>query len=132
MVRRSLKSLAVLGFVAVGTLGVSPANAYTEAGIASIYMYGRRVPTASGELTNDHGLNAAHKTLPFGTMVKVTNKRNGHTVVVRIIDRGPYGRGRIIDVTPAAAKALGFWGAGITPVTLEVVGRQAYGRHYRE
>jgi rare lipoprotein A len=86
-------------------------------------MYSKPMKTASGERTNNNTLNAAHKSLPFGTMVKVTNKRNGQSVVVRIIDRGPYIRGRVIDVTPAAAKALGFWGAGITPVSLQVVGR---------
>ncbi len=117
---RNLAFVSILASMIVAPLGAAFAD---EAGIASIYMYGRPVKTASGELTNDAGLNAAHKSLPFGTMVKVTNRRNGNSVVVRIIDRGPYGRGRIIDVTPAAAKALGFWGAGITPVTLTVVGR---------
>jgi len=57
--------------------------------------------------------------LPFGTMVRVTNKRNGRSVVVRINDRGPFGRGRVIDVTPAAAGQLGF--SGITPVSLDIV-----------
>jgi rare lipoprotein A len=59
-------------------------------------------------------LTAAHRTLPFGTKVKVTNKSNGRTVVVTINDRGPFVRGRIIDVTPAAAHALGF--SGLVPV----------------
>ncbi len=88
-------------------------------------MYNRPMMTASGERTNNNGLNAAHKSLPFGTMVQVTNKNTGKSVVVKIIDRGPYIRGRIIDVSPAAAKVLGFWGAGIAPVTLAVVGRTA-------
>jgi len=66
-------------------------------------------------------LTAAHRTLPFGTMVQVTNTRNGRAVVVRINDRGPFIRGRVIDVTPAAAHALGF--SGLTHVTLNVVGR---------
>jgi peptidoglycan lytic transglycosylase len=118
-----MRNRAVL--VVVASLIVAPlAGAHAEeSGIASIYMYGKPVRTASGERTNDAGLNAAHKSLPFGTMVKVTNRRNGHSVVVKIIDRGPFVRGRVIDVTPAAAKALGFWGAGVTPVTLSVVGR---------
>ena len=120
MVVRKLAYLGILGsFIAAPLAGAHS----EESGIASIYMYGRPVPTASGARTNDAGLNAAHKSLPFGTMVKVTNRRNGQSVVVKIIDRGPYVRGRIIDVTPAAAKALGFWGAGVTPVTLTVVGR---------
>ena len=66
-------------------------------------------------------MNAAHRTLPFGTMVRVTNDRNGRSVVVRINDRGPFVRGRVIDLTPAAAQALGF--SGLAQVTLDVVGR---------
>jgi rare lipoprotein A len=64
-------------------------------------------------------MTAAHRSLPFGTKVRVTNRRNGRSVVVRINDRGPYVRGRVIDVTPAAADALGF--SGLTSVTLLVV-----------
>lgn len=117
---RNFAFLGILASLIVAPLAGAQAE---ESGIASIYMYGRPVMTASGERTNDAGLNAAHKSLPFGTMVMVTNRRNGQSVVVKIIDRGPYIRGRIIDVTPAAAKALGFWGAGVTPVSLAVVGR---------
>jgi rare lipoprotein A len=65
-------------------------------------------------------MTAAHRTLPFGTKVRVTNKRNGKTVVVRINDRGPFIRGRVIDVTPAAARALGF--SGLAPVVLDIEG----------
>ena len=75
--------------------------------------------TASGERVHSGALTAAHKTLPFGTMVRVTNLRNGRTVVVRINDRGPYTKGRVIDVTPAAAEQLKF--SDLTPVVLEVV-----------
>jgi rare lipoprotein A len=121
MISRTFASLCVLATVVAAPFGA--ANA--ESGIASIHMYPRPVMTASGERTNNNGLNAAHKSLPFGTMVQVTNKRTGNSVVVKIIDRGPYIRGRIIDVSPAAAKALGFWGAGVAPVTLTVVGRTA-------
>jgi rare lipoprotein A len=64
-------------------------------------------------------LTAAHRSLPFGTKVRVTNKRNGQSVVVRINDRGPFVRGRVIDVTPAAARSLGF--SGLAPVQLAVV-----------
>ena len=67
-------------------------------------------------------MTAAHRTLPIGTMVRVTNRHTGRTVVVRINDRGPFVRGRIIDVTPAAARVLGF--AGLAPVTLDVIGRR--------
>src|ERR1700726_4128392 len=74
-----------------------------ESGMAAFYGGGR---TASGEVTGSTGLTASHRTLPFGTKVLVTNVRNGKTVVVRITDRGPYGRGRIIDVSHAAALEL--------------------------
>ncbi len=84
---------------------VSTANA--QSGIASVYS-GEK--TANGEFASPGKLTAAHKTLPLGTRVKVTNKRNGKSVVVRINDRGPYVRGRIIDLTPAGAHALGFDG----------------------
>ena len=73
--------------------------------------------TASGQKLNPEALTAAHRTLPFGTKVKVTNKHNGHSVVVTINDRGPFVRGRIIDVTPAAARVLGF--SGLAQVTVD-------------
>jgi rare lipoprotein A len=94
----------------------APANS----GIASVY---NDRETASGELMNPRTLIAAHRSFRFGTMVRVTNRRNGRTVVVRIIDRGPYIRGRVIDLSPAAAKALGF--SGLAPVVLAVVETKA-------
>jgi rare lipoprotein A len=87
-------------------------------GIASVYSGGR---TANGEVAASGGLTAAHRSLPFGTMVKVTNRGTGRSVVVRINDRGPFVRGRVIDLTPAAARAIGF--NGLAPVTLAVVSR---------
>ena len=84
-------------------------TAHAETGVASVYAYDGE-KTASGERANPRAFTAAHRTLPFGTSVKVTNKRNGRTVVVRINDRGPFKRGRIIDLTPAAAQRLGFDG----------------------
>ncbi len=96
--------------------------ALAESGIASIYAYSGS-KTASGERASPGGFTAAHRTLPFGTQVRVTNKRNGNSVVVRINDRGPFLRGRVIDVTPAAARALGF--SGLAPVTLEAGSRTA-------
>lgn len=89
-----------------------------EKGIASTYSsHGSK--TASGELAPPDLLTAAHRTLPFGTRVKITNTRNGKTVVVRINDRGPFVRGRVINVAPHAALALGF--SGLAPVSLVVV-----------
>ena len=95
---------------------ITPAAA-GETGIASVYSHESGSGTASGQKLNGGALTAAHRTLPFGSKVKVTNKRNGHTVVVTINDRGPFRRGRVIDVTPAAARGLGF--SGLTQVTLE-------------
>ena len=93
--------------------------AHAQSGVASVYSGGR---TASGERASASGMTAAHRTLPFGTLVRITHRRNGHSVVVRINDRGPFVRGRVIDVTPAAARALGF--SGLATVTLDVVGRR--------
>jgi rare lipoprotein A len=90
-------------------------SAHAESGIASVYGYDGQ-KTANGERANPSGLTAAHRTLPFGSRVTVTNKKNGRSVTVRINDRGPFIRGRIIDVTPAAARQLGF--SGLAPVTL--------------
>jgi rare lipoprotein A len=98
---------------------VCSSAAMAESGIASIYAYAGE-KTANGERANPGGLTAAHKTLPFGTRVRVVNKRNGKSVVVRINDRGPFVRGRIIDLTPAGARALGF--NGLAPVSLESAG----------
>jgi rare lipoprotein A len=91
--------------------------AQAQSGIASIYAYAGE-KTASGERALPSGLTAAHRTLPFGTHVRVTNNKNGRSVVVRINDRGPFVRGRVIDVTPAAARALGF--SGLASVSLSV------------
>jgi rare lipoprotein A len=92
-----------------------------QAGIASVYSTESGSGTASGQKLNPAALTAAHRTLPFGTKVKVTNKSNGRSVVVTINDRGPFIRGRIIDLTPAGARALGF--SGLTQVTLNIMGR---------
>src|SRR4029077_19154417 len=89
--------------------------ALAETGMASVYAYSGE-KTASGERANPQGLTAAHRTLPFGTQVKVTNKKNGRSIMVRINDRGPFVRGRIIDLTPAAASQLGF--SGLAPVVV--------------
>jgi peptidoglycan lytic transglycosylase len=90
-------------------------------GVASYYWQGTR--TASGARYNPDGLTAAHRTLPFGTKVRVTNKRNGRSVVVTINDRGPFIRGRIIDLSRGAAGVIGMRSAGLAPVSVEVLGR---------
>lgn len=99
-----------------------------ERGIASWYgddFHGW--VTASGEIYDMHMLTAAHRTLPLGTMVRVTNVVNGRHVVIRINDRGPYVNGRILDVSYAAAKRLNMLRDGISAIQLEVVGQHGFG-----
>jgi rare lipoprotein A len=88
-------------------------------GAASVYDRSAGVETASGQRLDQNSLSAAHRTLPFGTMVRVRNNQNGRTALVRINDRGPFVPGRVIDLTPAGARALDF--SGIADVTLAVV-----------
>jgi rare lipoprotein A len=93
-----------------------------ERGTASYYgdeLAGR--PTASGERFDPGRLTAAHRSLPFGAKVRVTNLRNGRTVVVRINDRGPFTRRRIIDLSYAAARRIGMVAAGTAPVRIELL-----------
>src|ERR1700680_1480396 len=100
--------LAVLALV-IATVSTSESALATSHGLASYYGYrdGYTGRTASGERVRVGAFTAAHRTLPFGTRVRVTNTGTGRSVVVRINDRGPFVRGRIIDVTPAAAHAIG-------------------------
>jgi rare lipoprotein A (peptidoglycan hydrolase) len=96
---------------------------HIEDGLASYYRNGDDggVRTASGEGFNERALTAAHRTLPFGTRVRVTNVASGRSVTVRINDRGPFVDGRVIDVSQAAAEELGMVGRGVTKVKLDVV-----------
>ncbi|WP_267383963.1 septal ring lytic transglycosylase RlpA family protein [Cyanobacterium sp. uoEpiScrs1] len=92
-------------------------------GMASWYgpgFHGRL--TANGERYNQNGLTAAHKNLPFGTKVRVTNLNNGRSITVRINDRGPYAHGRIIDLSKGAARVIGLMGSGVAPVKIEILG----------
>lgn len=79
-------------------------------------------PTADGEIYDMNSFTAAHPTLPFGTMLRVTNLRNQRSLVLRVNDRGPFSRRRIVDVSWAAAKRLGFLEAGVASVRAEVLG----------
>src|SRR5450631_543503 len=99
--------------LALTLMAIGPVHA--ESGMASYYGGGR---TSSGETSGPAGLTAAHRTLPFGTNVLVTNVGNGKTVIVRINDRGPFGRGRIIDVSRAAARELDILEVGTTMVSV--------------
>ena len=101
---------------------VAVLNGSTASGQASWYgrpHHGRR--TASGEIYDMNKMTAAHRTLPLGTRVLVTNRDNGRTVEVRINDRGPFRKSRVLDLSYAAARSLGAVGEGVIPVTLKIV-----------
>lgn len=111
-------TLIPAGVLAGLIAGLAAQSAHAEAiGMASWYgpeLHGRR--TASGERFDRHGLTAAHRSYPFGTRLKVTNLANGQSVVVRVNDRGPFVRGRIVDVSQAAALRIGMLGRGTARV----------------
>ena len=111
--------LLLLGMTSV-LAEVHPAKQFRQSGIASWYgpECGR---TATGEKYDYHAFTAAHRTLPFGTLVEVRNLANGRTVQVRINNRGPYRKGRIIDISKAAAQELQMLGSGTAKVELAVV-----------
>lgn len=94
-----------------------------QQGMASWYSTScnRGTTTASGIRLKNHASTAAHKTLPFGTDVKVTNVTNGKSEIVKITDRGPYKKGRVIDVTVGVAERLGFKSKGVAKVKIEVL-----------
>lgn len=117
MTRLSFK-LAGAGAIAIAMLA-APISAQAQTGHASWYKMGK--VTANGERFNPHGLTAAHRTLPFGTKVRVKNLRNGKSVVVRINDRGPFIKGRVIDLALGAAKKIGLHRSGTTRVSLTVL-----------
>lgn len=94
---------------------------YTLSGKASYYWQPQKV--ASGGWFNPNAMTAAHKTLPFGTKVRVTNMNNGKSVTVTINDRGPYIAGRIIDLSKAAAHSISMQGSGVVPVKVAVLGK---------
>ena len=104
-----------------GGFALSSLSGGGQTGIASYYWQGQR--TANGESFNPGGLTAAHRSLPFGTRVRVTNLNNGRSVTVRINDRGPFIAGRIIDLSRGAAAVVGMTGSGLARVSMAVVGR---------
>ncbi len=119
---RTIAYAAIAAFIATATLASLPGNqtaAATQCGRAS--WYALTSITASGERASPAAMTAAHRSLPFGTRVRVRNLANGRSVVVRINDRGPVSRRLIIDVTKGAASRLGFVTKGITKVCLERV-----------
>ncbi len=113
------KTTLISGFIAVMACVSSMAKADVareESVRASFYQDGAR--TASGEKFNPGGLTAAHRTLPFGTRLKLVNKSNGKAVIVRVNDRGPFIQGRNLDVSRGAAVALGMVGSGVTTLQM--------------
>jgi rare lipoprotein A len=125
MARTAFLLLVMLALVACG--GAQKTEQGKRTGVQEGYAtwYGGSLhggPTASGERFNKNAMTAAHRTLPLQTRVRVTNKRNGRSVLVRINDRGPFGKkNRIIDVSEAAARQLGMIEAGVVPVRVEVI-----------
>jgi rare lipoprotein A len=120
--------LTALSISLLSTLQILASPAAYAGGLASFYGFdfaGRL--TANGERYNPMGMTAASKTLPFGTIVRVTNRNNGRSVVVRINDRGPYVGGRVIDMSQGAAGALGMIGSGVAPVDIAIVGQGSRG-----
>jgi rare lipoprotein A len=118
--RASALGVAVVVVTAmVGSIGQADAAA-SQCGRASWYKMGTK--TASGERMNASALAAAHRSLPFGTQVRVENLSNGRSVVVRINDRGPYSGGRVIDLTQGAAERIGMIRSGTARVKVTVVG----------
>ncbi len=113
---RSLWALSAL------LIPTADALAQSQTGIASYYWQGQR--TANGERFNTMAHTCAHRTLPFGTMLRVTNLRNGASTTCRVNDRGPFIRGRIVDLSTAGARQIGMVASGIVPVRIEVVGRR--------
>ncbi|MFD2644094.1 septal ring lytic transglycosylase RlpA family protein [Pseudomonas japonica] len=117
---RPLSALALFTLLAgCASHDIDP-RGYDETGTASYYgarHHGKR--TASGEAFNQHGLTAAHRSLPFGTKVLVTNLKNDRSVVVRINDRGPHTRGRLIDLSRAAAQRLDMIRSGTARVRVQ-------------
>ncbi|MBC3467634.1 septal ring lytic transglycosylase RlpA family protein [Pseudomonas sp. RW10S2] len=120
MLKKNLTALALFSVLAgCASHDIDP-RGYDETGTASYYgsrHHGKR--TASGEAFNQHGLTAAHRTLPFGSQVLVTNLSNQRSVVVRINDRGPHTRGRLIDLSRAAAEKIGMLRSGTARVRVQ-------------
>jgi len=116
------EALIAAALVVLVTVGIVQAWGYDQVGVASWYgpgFHGQR--TSSGEVYDMHEMTAAHKSLPFGTVVKVVDLESGNSVVVRITDRGPFIPGRIIDLSKRAAQELGIIDTGTARVGLKVL-----------
>lgn len=123
MTRTKLAHVALAALVALGATftSITPSQA-AGAGCGGASWYALSSRTASGERMNASYMTAAHRSLKFGTKVEVTNRRNGKSVVVRINDRGPFIRGRVMDLSKAAASQVGMVSAGTANICYRVVG----------
>jgi rare lipoprotein A len=117
--KRILAALLLCVFAMPFSAVTMTAPAQAQDGMASYYKSGRL--TANGERFNPNGLTAAHRSLKFGTKVRVTNLRNGRSVIVRINDRGPFIGGRIIDLAYGAARAVGMHSFGVAKVRVAIL-----------
>jgi rare lipoprotein A len=112
-------SLFILLFASIVYLFADNTASFGVASYYGTYFHGKK--TASGELYDQYKLTAAHKTLPLGTIIKVTNTQNSKSVILKVNDRGPYVKGRIVDVSTKAAELLGFRHKGTTHVKVEIM-----------
>lgn len=123
MTTKTLISKTAITAISATLVLFAPIHAYSApAGCGGASWYALHSKTASGERMNPSKLTAAHRSMAFGTKVKVTNKHNGKSVIVRINDRGPFIRGRVLDLSKAAAQNIGMIQAGAAKVCYEVIG----------
>lgn len=118
MSKLSVSALTFGSVVFITLAFATLAEATATTGLASYYKMGKR--TASGEHYNYNGFTCAHRKLPFGTFLKVTNLRNKRFVIVRVNDRGPFVKGRVLDVSLGAARELGMLGQGVARISFEI------------
>ena len=122
MTGRRLTAASIVALIAGAApafaAGKSPSHGFS--GVAAYYDKNYHGRTAAGDVYDPHKFTAAHRTLPFGTRLKVTDRRTGRTVEVTVNDRGPFTRGRVLDLSLAAAKQLHMLGRGLVRVTAEI------------
>ncbi|MEM9331769.1 MAG: septal ring lytic transglycosylase RlpA family protein [Pseudomonadota bacterium] len=117
-----MRNIITLTIITIATILFASTSALAAKQCGGASWYALNSKTASGEWMNPNTMTAAHRNLRFGTKVRVTNQRNGRSIIVRINDRGPFIKGRVIDLSKAAAAKLGYLRRGHTPVCIEKVG----------
>ena len=121
--KQVLKTIFLSAFIAIGALAPAAVEAKSSCGIASYYgpgFHGRT--TASGERFNSRAMTAAHKSLPFGTKLRVTNQSNGKSITIRVNDDGPHIPGRIIDLSEGAFSMIASTSTGVVPICYRIIG----------